>query len=58
MTIATAIVVGVSSALVPIFAASEPWIFVAIPIDLLLIFALTVVSRSKTDGEWRWRWGK
>jgi hypothetical protein len=58
ITIAFAIVVVVSSALVPIFAASTLWIFVAIPIDLLLIFALIVVSRRKTDGEWRWRWGK
>ena len=58
MTIAIAIVIGVSSALVPIFGASRPWVFVAIPINLLLIAALLVVSRRKTDGEWRWRWGK
>jgi hypothetical protein len=40
------------------FGASRPWVFVAIPINLLLIAALLVVSRRKTDGEWRWRWGK
>jgi hypothetical protein len=58
ITVATAIVVGVSSALVPIFAALMPWIFAVIPIDLLLIVALVIVSRCKTDGGWRWRWGK
>jgi hypothetical protein len=58
ITLATAIVVGLSSALAPIFGASKPWLLVAIPIDLLLIVALFVVSRRKTDGEWRWRWGK
>jgi hypothetical protein len=58
ITIATAAIVGVLSALVPIFGASRPWVFIAIPIDLLVIVALLVVSRRKTDGEWRWRWGK
>jgi len=58
ITIATAIVVGVSSALVPVFAATAPSIFLAIPIDLMLIAALLIVSRRKTDGVWRWRWGK
>ena len=58
ITIATAIIVGVLSALIPIFGASKPWVFVAIPINLLLIVTLLVVSRCKTDGEWRWRWGK
>jgi hypothetical protein len=58
LTIATAAVVALSSTLVPIFGASKPWLFAAIPIDLLLIVALFVVSRRKTDGEWRWRWGK
>jgi hypothetical protein len=58
LTIATAIAVIATSMLVPIFAARTPWVFVAVPIALLLIACLLIVSRRKTEGEWRWRWGR
>jgi uncharacterized membrane protein HdeD (DUF308 family) len=25
--------------------------------DVLALATLAIISRSKTDGEWRWRWG-
>ncbi len=25
--------------------------------DAVVVIALVIVSRRKTDGEWRWRWG-
>jgi len=29
----------------------------AFAIDLVVIVSLLIVSRRKTEGEWRWRWG-
>jgi len=26
--------------------------------DAVVVIALVIVSRRKTDGEWRWRWGE
>jgi 4-hydroxybenzoate polyprenyltransferase len=34
------------------------WALAALVIfDVLALVVLAVVSRRKTDGEWRWRWG-
>ena len=57
VTVATLIVVIGSAMMVPLFADKTRWVFVIVPIDLLAIVALLIVSRLKTDGEWRWRWG-
>ncbi len=58
VTVATLIVVIGSAMMVPLFADKTRWVFVIVPIDLLAIVALLIVSRLKTDGEWRWRWGR
>jgi hypothetical protein len=57
VTVATLIVVVGSAMMVPQFADKTRWAFIIVPIDLLAIVALLIVSRLKTDGEWRWRWG-
>ncbi len=57
VTVASLIVVVGSAMMVPLFADKTRWVFVIVPIDLLAVVALLIVSRLKTDGEWRWRWG-
>jgi O-antigen/teichoic acid export membrane protein len=31
--------------------------WIAVVIDVVALVALVIVTRRKTDGEWRWRWG-
>ena len=36
----------------------DPWAWFAFfGIEALILAALWVITRRKTDGEWRWRWG-
>jgi hypothetical protein len=58
ITIATMVVVVMSSVVVPALANGAAWALSAVVIDALAIVALIIVSRRKTDGEWRWRWGQ
>jgi hypothetical protein len=57
ITIATMAIVVFSSLLIPVLAAGTLWVFSAIVIDVVAVVGLLVVSRGKTEGEWRWRWG-
>jgi hypothetical protein len=56
ITVATMVVVVMSSLVVPALANGAA--LSAIVIDALAIAVLIIVSRRKTDGEWRWRWGQ
>ena len=58
LTIATMVAVVMSSLVVPVLANGAAWALSALVIDVLAIAALIIVSRQKTDGEWRWRWGQ
>ena len=58
VTVATMVVVVLSSLVVPALATGAAWALSALVIDALAIAALIIVSRRKTDGEWRWRWGQ
>jgi uncharacterized membrane protein len=58
VTIGTMIVVVMSSLVIPALASGAAWALSAFVIDALAIAALIIVSRRKTDGEWRWRWGQ
>ncbi len=58
ITIATMVVVVMSSIVVPALANGAAWALSAIVIDVVAIAVLIIVSRRKTDGEWRWRWGQ
>ena len=58
ITVAAMVVVVATSFLLPFFANGSPWGLAALVIDVAAIAVLWIVSRRKTDGEWRWRWGK
>jgi hypothetical protein len=58
ITVATMIVVVMTSIVVPALADGAAWALSAIVIDVVAIAVLVIVSRRKTDGEWRWRWGQ
>ncbi len=52
------VVVVMSSLRGAALADGAAWALSAFVIDVLAIAALIIVSRRKTDGEWRWRWGQ
>jgi Na+/melibiose symporter-like transporter len=58
VTIATMVVVVLSTLLVPLLADGTAWALGAAVIDVAALVALWFVARNKTDGELRWRWGK
>jgi hypothetical protein len=58
ITMAAMAVVVAASLLFPLLAAGSPWALAAVVIDVLAIAALWIISRRKTEGEWRWRWGR
>ena len=57
ITIAGMVIVVATSFLWPVLADGSRWGLAALVIDAGVIVALWIVSRRKTDGEWRWRWG-
>jgi hypothetical protein len=36
---------------------TEQNLWALLAFDVLALLTLAVISRNKTDGEWRWRWG-
>jgi hypothetical protein len=36
---------------------TEQNLWALLAFDVLALVTLAVISRNKTDGEWRWRWG-
>jgi len=58
VTVVTMVVVVMSSLLVPLLADGTYWGLAALVIDGVVIVALVIVGKRKTDGEWRWRWHK
>jgi O-antigen/teichoic acid export membrane protein len=57
ITIAAVIVVVAATSWLTALSVVNPWFWAAVLVDAVVIAALWVVSRRKTDGEWRWRWG-
>jgi hypothetical protein len=57
LTIGTVVVVVMVSMVLPAVADGSAWGLTAVVIDVAAIAGLLIVSRRKTDGEWRWRWG-
>jgi hypothetical protein len=58
VTVAAFFVVMAASLLPPMIAPAAGWLWLAVlAIDGLAVVALLIVSRRKTEGEWRWRWG-
>jgi hypothetical protein len=58
ITIAAAFVVITASIRLSALSAVDPWFWAIVVIDAVVITALWIISRGKTDGEWRWRWGR
>jgi len=57
ITLGSALIVGGATAWLMTLSAANPWFWVAVLIDVLVIIALFDITRRKTEGEWRWRWG-
>jgi hypothetical protein len=52
------IVIAAAALLIlPYRAQSPAALIVFLAVEALVLAALWVVCRRKTDGEWRWRWG-
>jgi len=57
VTILVVLVVAAAS-LVLRLTERHLWALAALlPFDAIAVAALVIISRRKTDGEWRWRWG-
>jgi multisubunit Na+/H+ antiporter MnhB subunit len=57
-TVTVALIVVVASMLPYAIGAENPAAWVAaIGVGVIALVVLWVISRRKTDGEWRWRWG-
>jgi O-antigen/teichoic acid export membrane protein len=57
ITIAAVIVAFAATFTLTTVSAATPWFWAAVLIDAVVIAVVWVVSRRKTDGDWRWRWG-
>ena len=57
ITIAAMVIVVMTSFLLPVLAGGNLWALAVVVADIVVLAALWIVSRRKTDGEWRWRWG-
>ena len=55
VTVVTMFIVVLASMLAPVLGQGRSGGFKALVIDLLAITAFVMISRMKTDGEWRWR---
>jgi hypothetical protein len=55
LTVVTMFVVVLASMLAPVLGEGRSGGFTALVIDVLAITAFIMISRMKTDGEWRWR---
>jgi hypothetical protein len=55
VTIVTMFIVVMTSMLAPVVAQGSAWGYLGVVIDLLAIAAFLLISRQKTEGEWRWR---
>jgi hypothetical protein len=42
-----------------IYGPVHHWTWIPlIAVEAVVVTALWIISRRKTDGEWRWRWGR
>jgi hypothetical protein len=55
VTVVTMFIVVLASMLAPVLGQGRSGGFTALVVDVLAIAAFIMISRMKTDGEWRWR---
>jgi hypothetical protein len=57
-TVTIAIVLAVVAVSLVLQLTENLWAVAAVlAFDVVALGALAIISRRKTDGEWRWRWG-
>ena len=55
VTVVTMFIVVLASMLAPVLGQGRSGGLKALAVDVLAITAFIMISRMKTDGEWRWR---
>jgi len=57
-TVTIAIVLAIVAVSLVLQLTENLWAVAAVlAFDVVALGALAIISRRKTDGEWRWRWG-
>ncbi len=57
VTVAAVLVIFAAALLIPNYGGRSPSAWIAFfAIEAVVLAALWIISRRKTDGEWRWRW--
>ncbi len=57
VTVAAVLVIFAAALLIPNFGVRSPSAWIAFfAIEAVVLAALWIISRRKTDGAWRWRW--
>jgi hypothetical protein len=57
VTLAAIVVVVAATLRLTTLSAVDLSFWLIVAIDAVAIVTLLIVSRRKTEGEWRWRWG-
>jgi hypothetical protein len=57
ITIGSVLVIAAATAWLTTLSAINPWFWVAVLIDAVVIIAILEIARRKTEGGWRWHWG-
>jgi peptidoglycan/LPS O-acetylase OafA/YrhL len=58
ITAASVLVVAIAALLILDHNTPSPWAWTTFfAVEAAIIAILCVISRRKTDGDWRWRWG-
>ena len=57
ITIAAVLVLAAATSWLTTLSAVNPWFWVAVLIDAVVLVGLWFITRQKTEGAWRWRWG-
>jgi len=57
VTAAAVIVIAAAALLIPNYGGRSPSAWITFfGVEAVVLAALWIISRRKTDGEWRWRW--
>jgi hypothetical protein len=58
VTLAAVIVIAAAALVIPNYGGRTVSAWIAFfAVEAVVVAALWIVSRRKTEGEWRWRWG-
>jgi hypothetical protein len=58
VTAVAVIVIAAAAMLIPNYGGRSASAWIAFfAVEVMVLAVLLIISRRKTDGEWRWRWG-